>query len=1053
MKIQRLINLVIVVVLLLGFTSVDLTMANQSSWNPMPINNDSIMDEISTLDGSYVPSFGVEVKDTSTLNLVDGGAIEPNNHWVRINGLLWSDAQPDIAPIYNWSTALDEQLQDASDAGMEIILIVRSTPDWARLHNYSCGPMDPPFIDEFADFMSDAVRRYSDPPEPYTFNIKYFEIWNEPDDIPQEGLEENVHGCWGVENDSEFWGGTYYGEVLKAVYPEVKLANPEAQIVVGGLLLPCDPATGVDYCNMSHFFEGILQTTQGEGWPYFDYVAYHGYPFYDPDLSAVQQETPNAPVDGELYWPEWNTRGGLVEGKLNFLNSVMLDYEINKPILLTESGLTDPNFKASDPSTIEVFEATKADYLVWLYSRNIARGIEGTIWYHMDNYGWNKSGLLDGTNTPLPAYDAYAVLTTALDGAIYLRDINDLGAEVLGFEFKKDNRLWVLFSEDDIQKTIPEPDWVNSIYDLFGNTIIPSEGMISFDRPIYINFDNAPPEADNGELTTDEDNSSDIILTANDIDSDVLTWHIVSPPAHGSLSGTAPNITYTPAADYNGIDSFTFNVNDGTVDSNTATVSITVNPVNDAPTDIELNPMSVEENKDEGTQVGTFNTDDVDDGDSHAYALVTGTGDDDNNKFSISGDQLLTNAVFNYEEKSSYSIRVQSTDSGGETFQKAFTITIENINDQPVAEDKILFTSVNIDLAIDLSKFVSDEDTGDELNMVVTITPLYGTLSGEAPNLVYTPDTGFAGMDSFTFSVSDGKGGSDTAVVTISVAEMDCLSLNQTYLNKVLPQDTMEILSLPLENICTYDVGFEIMERKTIVRQDFEEGIMPPTGWMTKVGDGDYNGTFEWTYKDAIVEPEKVDEGRYAAWAGYDPAFKDEWLLTPAFDPADLSDLKLTFRAFSSTFYWDDATMRVWVTDADGDPITDFPEEAIWDMIRDEDWIGAAHRTVYLDLSDFAGYTEPIRLAWQYVGFNGNSFGLDMIDISAASEVDWLSSDPTWGTVSSGDTINIDVTFDSTGLAVGEYLGTLEASPLAPIPVKLFVMDAANKLYLPLIVR
>ncbi|HAF49161.1 MAG TPA: hypothetical protein DCL08_07995 [Anaerolineaceae bacterium] len=184
-----------------------------------------------------------------------------------------------------------------------------------------------------------------------------------------------------------------------------------------------------------------------------------------------------------------------------------------------------------------MFEATKADYLVWLYSRNIARGIDGTIWYHMDNYGWNKSGLLDGTNTPLPAYDAYAVLTTALDGAVYLRDINDLGAGVLGFEFKKDNRLWVLFSEDDTQKTIPEPDWVNSIYDLFGNTIVPLEGMISFDRPIYIDFDNAPPKADNDELTTDEDKSLDITLTANDIDGDDLTWHIVTPPAHGSLSG------------------------------------------------------------------------------------------------------------------------------------------------------------------------------------------------------------------------------------------------------------------------------------------------------------------------------------------------------------------------------------------------------------------------------------------------------------------------------------------------------------------------------------
>jgi len=287
----------------------------------------------------------------------------------------------------------------------------------------------------------------------------------------------------------------------------------------------------------------------------------------------------------------------------------------------------------------------------------------------------------------------------------------------------------------------------------------------------------------------------------------------------------------------------------------------------------------------------------------------------------------------------------------------------------------------------------------------------------------------------------------------IAALEDGCLTMDVNYLKYHLASGETGSLSVFLTNTCGNDVGFEILERKTIIRQDFEEGIMPPTGWMTKVGLDDANDTFEWDIRDALTKPDDVDEGRFAAWAPYDILFKDEWLLSPAFDPADLSDLKLTFRAFSSTFYYDDATMRVWVTDADGDPITDFSEEAIWDMIRDENWNGAAHRTVYLDLSDFAGYTEPIRLAWQYVGFDGNSFGLDMIDISAASVVDWLSSDPTWGTVPAGKTINIDVTFDSSGLAVDEYLGTMEASPLAPIPVKLFVMDATNKLYLPMIVR
>ena len=62
-----------------------------------------------------------------------------------------------------------------------------------------------------------------------------------------------------------------------------------------------------------------------------------------------------------------------------------------------------------------------------------------------------------------------------------------------------------------------------------------------------------------------------------------LTYAIVTGPAHGTLTGTAPNLTYTPAANYNGPDSFTFKANDGSADSNVATVSITVTPVNDAP--------------------------------------------------------------------------------------------------------------------------------------------------------------------------------------------------------------------------------------------------------------------------------------------------------------------------------------------------------------------------------------------------------------------------------------------------------------------------------------
>ena len=94
---------------------------------------------------------------------------------------------------------------------------------------------------------------------------------------------------------------------------------------------------------------------------------------------------------------------------------------------------------------------------------------------------------------------------------------------------------------------------------------------------------NHPPVADPQSVTTNEDTAVAITLTGSDSDSDPLAFAVAGPPSHGTLSGTAPNLTYTPVANYNGPDSFTFVVNDGKVNSDPATVSITVNAVNDAP--------------------------------------------------------------------------------------------------------------------------------------------------------------------------------------------------------------------------------------------------------------------------------------------------------------------------------------------------------------------------------------------------------------------------------------------------------------------------------------
>src|SRR5207245_623958 len=91
---------------------------------------------------------------------------------------------------------------------------------------------------------------------------------------------------------------------------------------------------------------------------------------------------------------------------------------------------------------------------------------------------------------------------------------------------------------------------------------------------------NDAPVASNQAVATDEDTARAITLSASDVEGSSLTYTIVAPPAHGTLSGSGPNVTYTPAANYNGLDSFTFKANDGELDSNTATVTITVAAVN-----------------------------------------------------------------------------------------------------------------------------------------------------------------------------------------------------------------------------------------------------------------------------------------------------------------------------------------------------------------------------------------------------------------------------------------------------------------------------------------
>jgi large repetitive protein len=128
---------------------------------------------------------------------------------------------------------------------------------------------------------------------------------------------------------------------------------------------------------------------------------------------------------------------------------------------------------------------------------------------------------------------------------------------------------------------------------------------------------NAEPVANDQSVTTAEDTSKAITLTATDGDGDPLTYQVVANPANGTLLGTPPNLTYTPNANFNGADSFTFKANDGFADSAAATVSITVTAVNDAPVLAAIGDKGISELVNLGFTVSATDID----GDALAFSL------------------------------------------------------------------------------------------------------------------------------------------------------------------------------------------------------------------------------------------------------------------------------------------------------------------------------------------------------------------------------------------------------------------------------------------------
>ncbi len=214
--------------------------------------------------------------------------------------------------------------------------------------------------------------------------------------------------------------------------------------------------------------------------------------------------------------------------------------------------------------------------------------------------------------------------------------------------------------------------------------------------------------------------------------------------------------------------------------SNSAAITVSLLNVNEPPTGLSLSNSFVAENLPGGTVVGRFSNADPELGDSHTYSLVTGVGSINNGDFRIVGDQLVTAATFNYEAQSSYLIRVRTTDQGGLSFDKEFTITVADVNEAPailpqsftVEEDSPAGTAVGIVQAsdVDLSQHLTYLITGGNAGDAFAIDPHTGLLSVSNPSVL---DYETNPLSTLTVTVSDDGVPSHSNSATITVALLD----------------------------------------------------------------------------------------------------------------------------------------------------------------------------------------------------------------------------------------------------------------------------------------
>ncbi len=290
---------------------------------------------------------------------------------------------------------------------------------------------------------------------------------------------------------------------------------------------------------------------------------------------------------------------------------------------------------------------------------------------------------------------------------------------------------------------------------------------------LRIGLPNTPPAASSDSYTTNEDalltTAASVLANDCDVDGNALTAKLVTGPAHGSLmlhaNGT---FSYTPAANYHGTDTFTYVANDGQANSNVATVTLVVTPVNDPP--LATNDQYVT-NEDQllAAAVGVLANDCDLDGNALTAKLVTGP---------TQGSLMLhANGTFSYTPAANYhgtdTFTYVANDGQADSNVATVTLVVTPVNDPPLATNDQYRSLKNKPLRVDAVSGVLRNDCdsdGDRLSVVLVTGPTHGRLTLNTDgSFTFGPQLHYVGIDHFQYRVSDGKNRSNIATVTITL--------------------------------------------------------------------------------------------------------------------------------------------------------------------------------------------------------------------------------------------------------------------------------------------